>query len=97
TPIQRHSRRVEIRELRRVTADHVKRLPVRREEDRMNAVLAAAVELAQQFDFIEAVVAVGIAHAIKTAAGVLVDHDVEAVERVEESVRLADWHIDGLV
>ena len=60
----------------------------------MNTVFAASVEFTQQFDFIETVVAIGVAQAVETAVGVFVDHDVETVERVEKSVRLADRQIN---
>src|SRR5436309_15831873 len=63
----------------------------------MDAMFSTPLQLAQQLDFIEAVVAVGVAHPVKAAIGVFVDHDVETVKRVQESVRLADWQINRLV
>ena len=60
--------------------------------------LAAAAEFAEEFYFVEFVVAVGVAHAIEAAAfvGFIGDHDVETVEGVEQSLRLAEGEIDDL-
>ena len=58
----------------------------------MRPVLAAAVELAQQLDLVEPVVAVGVADAVEPAVVLLaaVDDHVEAVEGPEQPVGLAD-------
>ena len=63
----------------------------------MNAVFAASLELAQQFDLIETVVAIGVAQPIEPAVGVFVNHHIKAVECVQQSVRLADRQINRLV
>ena len=79
--------------LRLVAADDVERLAVGAEEDRVRAVLAAAVDLAQQLDLVEHVVAVGVADAVQPAARTCrprVDDDVQAVERPEQALGLAD-------
>ncbi len=57
-------------------------------------VIAAAMNLAQQLNLIEHIVAVGVAHAIDAGAGFinpfLTDHDVEAVKRPQQPVRVTD-------
>ena len=64
----------------------------------MWAVLAAAVDFFQCLDFVEFVVTVGVDHPVKTATvpgnAAAVDHDVQAVERPEQSMRVADWSVD---
>ena len=84
--------------LRGVAGDDVERLAVGREDHRVRAVLAAAVELAEQLDLVERVVAVGVADAVEPALVLpaAVDDDVEAVERPEQALRLADLDVDRL-
>src|SRR5205823_4127143 len=94
---ERDAGRIELCGLRIVAAGDVDRLAVGREDQRMDAVLAAAVDAAQELDVVEAVVAVGIADAIQSVgAAALIDHDVQAVESVEQAVRPADIEVDRL-
>ena len=63
----------------------------------MKAVLAAGLDLPEQLDLIELIVAIGVAHAIDAVGpAALVDRDVEAVERVEQAMREADFEVDLL-
>ena len=89
---------VELGQPRGVAGDDVKRLAVGRQDHGVRAVLAAAVELAQELDLVELVVAVGVAYAIEPALVYLaaVDDDVQAVERPQQALGLADWHVDRL-
>src|ERR1051326_5291186 len=82
---------VDVRKLREVTADDVQRLAVWTEADGMRAMLTAAVELTQQLGGIVLVVALGRAQAIEAVAlaSAVGDHDVQAIEGVEKTVRLA--------
>ena len=64
-PVERDSGGIDLRQLGRVAADHVERLAVGREGDRVHSVLAAALDLPKQLHFVETVVAVGVADAIK--------------------------------
>ena len=50
-----------------VAGHDVERLAVGRQDHRVRPVLAAAVELAQQLDLVEPVVAVGVADAVQAA------------------------------
>ena len=88
--------RIDLRQLGRVAADDVERLAVRGEDDRVHAVLAAALDLAEQLDLVVAVVAVGVAHAIEAVGAPLVHHHVEAVEGVEQPVGAGEVHADRL-
>ena len=57
----------------------------------MRAVLAAAVDLAEQLHLVELIVAIRVAQPVEPVrAGLLVHHDVEAVEGVEQPVRAGD-------
>ena len=66
----------------------------------MRAVLAAAVDFFQRLNLVELVVAVGVGHAVKAAAvpgdAAAVHHDVQAVERPQQPLRVADRHVDFL-
>ena len=83
---------------RGIAGDDVERLAVGCQDHRVRAVLAAAVELAQELDLVEPVVAVGVADAIEPAVilPAAIDDHVEAVERPEQAVGLADRHVDRL-
>ena len=71
-----------------VAVGEVDRFAVGAEDERMRAVFAGAVHLAEEFDLLELIVAVGIAHPPEARASTaLVDHHVEAVECVEQAVR----------
>ena len=72
-----------------IAVGEVDGLAVGREREGVRAVLTAkALGLAEELDLVELIVAVGVAHAPDAAAiGDLVDHDVEAVESVEQAVR----------
>lgn len=60
----------------------------------VEAVLATAFHGVELVDLVELVVAAGVGEAVEAVVlAVLVDHDVEAVEGVEEAVGLA--HVDG--
>ncbi len=63
----------------------------------MRPVLAALVELAEQFHLVELVVTVGVADAVKPAAleRLVGDHYIKAVER-EQALRVADLHVEHL-
>ena len=68
-----------------VAVDEVDRLAVGGERQGMGAVFATqALHFAEKFNFIELVVAVGVAQAPDAAAvGDFVDHDVKTVEGVK--------------
>jgi hypothetical protein len=75
-----------------VAVDDVEGFLVGGEEDGVGAVFAAALDAAELVGLVELVVAVGVAEAPESlAAGLFVDHDVEAVEGVEEAVGAADF------
>ena len=65
--ILRHERAGELGQPGGVAGHDVERLAVGREDDRVRAVLAAAVDLAEQLDLVEPVVAVGVADAVEAA------------------------------
>ncbi len=59
----------------------------------MGAVLAAAIgDFAEKLHFVESVSAFAVAQAIETALAPLVDHHVQAVERVKQAVRAGKLH-----
>ena len=66
----------------------------------MRAVLAAAVDFFQRLNLVELVVAVGVDHPVKAAAvpgdPAAVHHDIQAVERPQQPLRVPDWHVDFL-
>ena len=94
-PVERHARRIHLRQ-RALVADHdIDRLAVGRQDERMQAVLAAGLDLAEQLDLVELIVAVGVAHAIDAVRpAAFVDRDVQAVEGVEQPVCEADVEVD---
>ncbi len=60
-PDSRHQRAVDLGEPRGIAGDDIERLAVGRQDHRVRAVLAAAIELAQELDLVEPVVVVGVA------------------------------------
>lgn len=65
----------------------------------MGSVFAAVLlELFEQADFVELIIAVGVLDAVEAAAAVLVvvDHDVEGVEGVAHAPGMADIEVDFL-
>src|SRR5262245_22095455 len=62
----------------------------------MRAVLAAAGQPPQLDDFVELVVAIGVADAVQAAAWPAVDGHVETVERIEKPLRRRDLHVETL-
>ena len=66
----------------------------------MRAMLAAAVDFFQRLNLVELVVAVGVDYPVKAAAvpgdPAAVHHDIQAVERPQQSLRVPDWHVDFL-
>ena len=96
--VLRHVGSGEVRHLGRVAGDHVERLPVRRQDHGMRPVLAAAFELPEHLDLIERVVGVGIGDPVKPAGELapVVDDDIEAIERPEQALGLADGDVDRL-
>ncbi len=93
-----HVRAGQVGQLGAVAGDEVEALAVGGRDDGVWAVLASAVELAKLVDLVERAVAIGIAHPVEAAFVLLapVDDDVEAVERPEQALGLADGHIDRL-
>ena len=70
-----------------VAVGEINGLAVGREGEGVGAVFAAALHLAEEFEFIELIVAVGVAQAPEAAfVWRFTDHDVETVEGVEEAV-----------
>ena len=97
-PDLRHQRAGGLGQVRGIAGHDVERLAVGREDHRVRAVLAPAVELAQRLDLVEPVVAVGVADAVEPAVvpPAAVDDHVEAIERPEQPVGLADRDVDRL-
>ena len=81
-----------------IAGDDVERLAVGCQDHRVRAVLAAAVELTQELDLVEPVVAVGVADAVEPAVilAAAIDDHVQTVERPEQAVGLADRDVDRL-
>ena len=79
-----------LRLLGAVAAGDVNALPVGREYERVVAVLTLASDLAEQRLLVELPVPVGVAQTVKPAGvGLLVDHDVQTAEGVEQAMRAA--------
>ena len=95
-PVERDARGIDLRQLGRVAADHVERLAVRREGDRVHAVLAPALDLAEQLDLVVAVVSVGVSCAIEAVGAPLVHHHIKAIEGVKQTVGAREAHPDRL-
>ena len=93
-PVARHDRFFHLRQIGMVARGEIERLAVGRQHDAVRSVFAAARHLPQQFYFVELVVTVGVAQPVQSRLELLstVDHRVEAVERVTQSVCQA--HVD---
>ena len=82
-----------------VAANDVEGFAIGAWDDGVRAVLAAIfLELAEEFDGVEFVIAIGVLETIKAAAsmGLVVDHDVEGIEGVAHSPSVTDIEIDLL-
>ena len=97
-PGVRHARAAVVHDLGAVAHNHVQRLAVGRKQHGMRAVFAAAGNLAQQFHVVQAVIVPAGPYAVQATFIMLsmVDHDVEAIERPEETMCLANRGIDFL-
>ena len=97
-PQPRHQRAVGLDQLGVIAGQDVERFAVRPQQHRVRPMFAAAGEVAKLFELVELIVAVGSADAIKAAwifAGAI-DDDVQAVERPEKALGLADIDVDRL-
>src|SRR5439155_16358955 len=83
---------------RHVAADHVPRLAARRQQHGVRPVLAAALDVVQEFGLLESVATVLRANAVQSALVLLalVDDDIETIERPQKTVRLAEGQIELL-
>ena len=88
------------RQIRVVSGNDEEIFFVRCKHDIVRAVLAAAVDFFQRLNLVEFVVAVGVDHPVKAAAvpgdPAAVHHDIQAVERPQQPLRVPDWHVDFL-
>ena len=79
-----------------VAADEVEAILVRRHDDLVDAVVAAGLDIAEEFDLVDLVVALAVAEAIESAGDlllVIIDAGIQSAERPHHPVNCAD--IDG--
>ena len=97
-PVPWYTRCGQLGEFRVVAADDDQSLAVARLEHGMRAVLAAASQCAQERDMVELSIAVAVGDSIEPAGVLLpaVDHHIEAVERPQQALCLANIDPDRL-
>ena len=93
-----HKRAGDLGQVRGVAGDDIEGPAIRRQDHAVRAVLAPAVELAQQLDLVQLVVIIGVQYAVEPAVVLPspVDDHVEAIEGPEQSVSFADGDVDRL-
>src|SRR5688572_26215813 len=93
TPVQWYARAIDFGEVGVVARDEKKRFAVRCGQNGVNAVVAAGLDRAKQFNFVELIIAVRVGNAVNAARDfslVVIHTDVKRAEGPQQSVRSAD-------